>query len=97
MNVPVPTPLPATSWGIPLLPPPAPGETPADTVPVVSTPVEAPSTAAAPSAPVAQTAQTAAAQLPHTGADELAALAALAMALMGSGIALAGMARRRTA
>jgi LPXTG-motif cell wall-anchored protein len=97
MNVPVPTPLPATSWAVPQLPPPAPVETPADTVQVVSTPVEAPSTATAPSAPVAQTAETAAAQLPHTGADELAALAALAMALMGSGIALAGTARRHTA
>jgi LPXTG-motif cell wall-anchored protein len=36
-----------------------------------------------------------AAQLAHTGADETAALAALALALMGTGITLVGVNRRR--
>jgi LPXTG-motif cell wall-anchored protein len=38
-----------------------------------------------------------AAELAHTGADETAALAALALALMGTGITLVGLKRRQTA
>ena len=37
------------------------------------------------------------AELAHTGADETAALAALALALMGTGITLVGLKRRQTA
>jgi LPXTG-motif cell wall-anchored protein len=78
----------------------------------VSIPVEVPATATTPSRtesvakPSRSTARTEAKtvaandtadQLAHTGAEETAALAALALALMGTGITLVGLNRRRQA
>jgi hypothetical protein len=87
---------------------PATSLTPANTV---SIPVEMPATAttplhsesAKPSRSKARTevkateAHDSSAQLAHTGADDAAALAALALALMGTGITLVGVNRRRQA